>query len=159
MVAGLDLLLDRAVERRHRLVEQDGAVVGGPERQAGEAVLEGPASWRQTASWWSASTLTPRWPASRSSGQVLQVVATENDTSGGSRLTEVNELAAMPVSCAVDLRGHGDHPAGEGPERLRAAVRVEVGCTGRSAVMRRSFGSGGVERRATTGRAAASQSA
>src|SRR4051794_12889079 len=79
----------------------------------------GPASCRQTASWWSASTLTPRWPASRSSGQVLLVAATEKDTSGGSRLTEVKELAAVPGRGARACAATAATPLGEGPEAER----------------------------------------
>ncbi len=75
----------------------------------------GPASCRHTVSWWSASTLTPRWAASRSSGQVLLLVATEKDTSGGSRLTEVNELAAMPVRCPRTCAATATTPLGKAP--------------------------------------------
>ena len=69
----------------------------------------------------------PRWPASRSSGQVLLVVATENETSGGSRLTEVNELAAMPVSRPRTCAATATTPLGYAP---KAARRV---CGSRSA--------------------------
>ena len=87
----------------------------------------GPASWRQTASWWSARTLTPRCAASRSIGQVLLVVATEKDTSGGSRLTEVNELAAIPVSWPRTWAATATTPLGKAPNARAEGMGVEVG--------------------------------
>ena len=75
-----------------------------------------PASWRQTALWWSARTVTPRWPARRRSGQVLEVRAIENDTSGGSRLTLVKELAARPVSSPSTSAATATTPVGKMPK-------------------------------------------
>ena len=79
----------------------------------------GPASWRQMSSWWSASTLMPRWPASRSIGHVELVVAMENDTSGGSMLTEVNDDAAMPVSWPFTDAATATTPEGKAPKASR----------------------------------------
>ncbi len=79
----------------------------------------GPASWRQTTSWWSASTLMPRWSASRSRGQVELLVAIEKETSGGSMLTEVNDDAAMPVSWPLTEAATATTPEGKAPNASR----------------------------------------
>ena len=89
----------------------------------------GPASWRHTTSWWSASTLMPRRSASRSSGQVELVVEIEKDTSGGSMLTEVNDDAAMPVSWPFTEAATATTPEGKAPKASRSVrgSRVELG--------------------------------
>ena len=52
--------------------------------------------------------------------------ATENDTSGGSRLTEVNELAASPVSCPSTSAATATTPLGKTPNAAPQPGRVEV---------------------------------
>ena len=52
--------------------------------------------------------------------------ATEKETSGGSMLTEVNELAARPMWLSSTTRGHRDDAAREDPERLAESLRIEV---------------------------------
>ena len=46
---------------------------------------------------------------------MLLVEATENDTSGGSRLTEVNELAAIPVRWPRTWAATATTPLGKAP--------------------------------------------
>jgi Ser/Thr protein kinase RdoA (MazF antagonist) len=50
-----------------------------------------------TACWSAASTLTANRPVPRMCGQVVEVSAAQNSTSGGSRDSEVNELTASPT--------------------------------------------------------------
>src|SRR5581483_7173608 len=52
---------------------------------------------RQVSSWWPPRMFTAKWPLSRIAGQVVDVCAMQTRTSGGSRETDVNELAAMPA--------------------------------------------------------------
>src|SRR3954454_16226016 len=59
------------------------------------------ASWTQTASCSWASTLTQSEAARRTLGQLVLVCATQKEISGGSRLTEVKELAAKPHASPV----------------------------------------------------------
>ena len=124
MVAGLDLAVDRAVEAGQPVVERDRAVLGGGQRQAVEAVLDraGQLAAHVAVVVGQDRDAEVAGPAQRRA-RSCEVFATENDTSGGSRLTEVNELAARPTQLAVDLGGHGDHAAGEDPERLAQARR------------------------------------
>ncbi len=55
------------------------------------------ASERHSSSWPSASTLTPSRGNCRNRGHVVELCATQTDTSGGVIETEVNELAAIPT--------------------------------------------------------------
>src|SRR5262249_46584046 len=83
----------------------------------------GPASCRQTSPWWSARIVTPRCAARRSAGQVFDEFATENDTSAGSRLTEVNELAARPTSSPSTSAATATTPLGKTPNASRRRPR------------------------------------
>ena len=56
----------------------------------------------QDKSWSLARTLTPNRGIILSAGHVVEVCATHTDASGGSRETDVNELAAIP--CGLPLR-------------------------------------------------------
>ena len=78
---------------------------------------------RQASSWWSARTVTPRWPAWRRVGHVRDVLATENDTRGGSRLTEVNELAASPTNVSSTCAATATTPLGKTPNTSRSRSR------------------------------------
>ena len=82
VVAGLDLAVDAAVEAGQPLVQGDGPVPGRRTGTSSKRCSTGPARRRQTSPWWSASTVRPRCAARRRSGQVFEVFATENDTSG-----------------------------------------------------------------------------
>ena len=92
-----------------------GTVLAGGDGQAVEALLDRP---RQLAASHvvmvgqdgraEVSGATPGW-------QVLDVLATDNDTSGGSRLTEVNAAGRQTGAGAVDLGRHGDHTTGKAP--------------------------------------------
>ena len=57
--------------------------------------------------------------ARRRSGHVLEVLAIENDTSGGSRLTDVNELAASPTGTPSTLAATATTPLGKIPNASR----------------------------------------
>ena len=98
VVAGLDLRLDRAVEGGDRVVEQQRAVARSCTASPSKRWSAGPASWPHTASWWSASTLRPRWRAAQHRARCSRCSRRRTETSAGSRLTEVNELAARPTS-------------------------------------------------------------
>ena len=74
----------------------------------------------------------PRCSASRSSGQVELEVAMENDTSGGSMLTEVNDDAAIPVSCPFTDAATATTPEGKAPKASRR-VRWSMAGTDASA--------------------------
>ena len=119
VVARDDLLVQRAVVGRDGLVEQHRAVPVTLNGRPAKRSSRGPASCRHTASWWSASTLMPRWSASRSSGHVELEVAMENDTSGGSMLTEVNDDAAIPVSWPFTDAATATTPEGKAPNASR----------------------------------------
>ena len=54
------------------------------------------ANRRHNSSCSSPKRFTQKWPAALMCGHVVDVCAAQNDTSGGSRDTEVNELAASP---------------------------------------------------------------
>src|SRR5581483_4855761 len=82
----------------------------------------GPASWRANSAWCPASTVTPRYSARRRSGQVLDPLAIEIDTSGGSMLTEVNELAARPTGTPSMSATRATTPEGKAPKTSRNAV-------------------------------------
>lgn len=62
----------------------------------------------------------PKMGAPCKSGQVLEVRATENETSGGSRLTLVNELAASPVSRPSTSAATVTTPVGKTPNALHS---------------------------------------
>ena len=99
-----------------------GAVVGGGQRAARRS---GARPARRAAgtpsSWWSASIVTPEvaGPAQHRPG-LASVVATENDTSGGSRLTEVNELAARPTRAPSTSAATATTPLGKTPNTSRS---------------------------------------
>ena len=68
---------------------------------------------RATCEWASDRTLTPSRSARASTGQVVDVRATHTETSGGSRDTEVNELAAMPIGCPSTIEQAAVTPLGK----------------------------------------------
>ena len=121
----------------------------------------GPASCRQTVSWWSASTLTPRWAASR---QHRPGVARGGDRERHQRRVEADggERAGRDAGePAAHLGGHRYHAAGEGAEGGAEGVGVQVG-VGRGVQGGRGHETpsrSGGSRRARTGRAVASHSA
>ena len=109
VVAGLDDLLEGAVEERMHVLE-DRAEAPDPPRHLTEPV--GAAASRRAdeiGSWCSSSTLTVKCPARSMRGQVVDDFAAQNSTSGGSSETEVKELAARPTGLvAVHGGDHGD---------------------------------------------------
>ena len=158
MVAGLDLVVDRAVEGRDGLVEEHGAVLGDRERQPVEALLARPGELAADVVVVVGEHADAEVPGLAQERPVELVVAIENDTSGGSMLTEVKDDAAMPVSWPFTDAATATTPDGEGPEGVAQGALVERGEVG-WAVMRTPPGgrlrSGG----RAAGRAAASQAA
>src|ERR1700742_4857099 len=64
----------------------------------------------------------PRCDARRRSGHVFDVFAIENDTSGGSRLTEVNDDAASPMGRPSMVAATATTPLGNTPNACRSAT-------------------------------------
>jgi hypothetical protein len=63
--------------------------------------------------------VSPRCRARRSLDQVFDVLATEKETSAGSRLTDVNELAARPTSDPPTSAATATTPLGKEPNAWR----------------------------------------
>src|SRR3954471_12785102 len=80
--------------------------------------------------------VTPRWPARRSTGHVLELLATENDTSGGSRLTDVKELAARPTLVPSTSAATATTPLGNTPKTSRSLRGSRSWLVGRGLVER-----------------------
>ncbi|GAA0550728.1 hypothetical protein GCM10009546_10970 [Actinomadura livida] len=72
-------------------------------------------SRRPAASWCAPSTLMPMRGTVRSRGQVVDECATHTDTSGGSRDTGTNELAAMPTGSPATSPATTATPVGYAP--------------------------------------------
>ena len=85
--------------------------------------------------------------------------ATENDTSGGSRLTDVNELAASPSSSPSTSAATATTPLGKTPNAVRRATDVEVLVGGERVRGHASAPSGVGSSAWTRGRAVSSQAA
>ena len=127
VVAGLDLAVDAGVElgepvdQGHRAAVAAGdvdpaeAAVDRPGQLPGHgAVVVGEDGHAQT-----------RW---RGAGPARssRSFAIENETSGGSRLTDVNELAASPSNCPSTSAATATTPVGKMPNDARSASRIEV---------------------------------
>src|ERR1700744_5747976 len=79
-----------------------------------------------SASWASARMLMPHSLASSQIAKLCTVRATENNTSGGSSDTELNELTVMPCSVPSELRAVMiATPVGKVPRALRKSPDVK----------------------------------
>ena len=121
VVAGLDLAVDRAVEHRQAVVEGDRAVVGRRDREVVEAVRRParPAGGRRRRGGRRGSSRRGGRPGA-ASARSWRCWRPRTTPAAGSRLTEVNELAASPISCPSTSEATATTPLGNTPKASRS---------------------------------------
>jgi hypothetical protein len=116
VIAGRYLLFERAVKPCARLAPSVVERQSSPAKRPAAREL----SCLLACSWWSPSTLMPSRPALRSAGQVVEVCATQTETSGGSSDTETNELAASPAGSPSMMAATAAMPVGNAANTRRS---------------------------------------
>src|ERR1700728_1872994 len=103
--------------RRHSMCAITPDRIGAPVRPGDQATpvnLSAPetANFRQMSSWLAARMLIANVPTARMRGQVVDVWAGQNITSGGSRETEENDWQVIPIG-SVSSAADTTVPVGE----------------------------------------------